>query len=69
MEDDKEFGNNLILKVFINLMSVVRLLAHVHFNQGLLPRDSRVPGQRPPVCSINLTVSLWSSRPVIRTDD
>ena len=37
---------------------VVRLSVHVHFNLGLSPRDSRVPGQRPSVCSIGLTVSV-----------
>ena len=38
------------------LVVVVRLSVHVHFNLGLSPRDSGVPGQRPPVCFINLTV-------------
>ena len=37
---------------------VVRLAVHVHFNMGLSPRDSCVPGQRPSVCSIGLTVSV-----------
>ena len=37
---------------------VVRLSVHVHFNLDLSPRDSRVSGQRPSVCSIGLTVSV-----------
>ena len=47
---------------------VVRLSVHIHFNLGRLLRDSRVPGQRPPVCSINLKVSLWSGGPGKRRD-
>ena len=50
------------------LVVVVRLSAHVHFNLGLSPRDSWVPGQCPPVYSINLTVSLWSGGPGKRRD-
>ena len=34
------------------------LLVHVHFNLSLSLRDSRVPEQRPSVCSISLTI-LW----------
>ena len=37
---------------------VVRLSVHVHFNMGLSPQDSCVPGQRPSVCSIGLMVSV-----------
>ena len=36
---------------------VVRLSVHAHFNLGLSPRDSSVPGQRPSVCSISLLTS------------
>ena len=32
---------------------VVRLSVHVHFNLGLSPRDTRVPRQCLPVCSIS----------------
>ena len=44
--------------VLLVVVVVVRLSVHVHFNMGLSPRDSRVPGQRPSVCSIGLTVSV-----------
>ena len=37
---------------------VVRLSVHVHFNLGLSPQNSCVPGQRPSVRSLSLTVSV-----------
>ena len=48
--------------IYLETRVVVRLSVHVQFNLGLLPRDSRVCGQHPPVCSIKLTVSLWSGK-------
>ena len=42
---------------------VVRLSVHVHFNLGLSPRGSWVPGQRPSVFSIGLTVPVKSGEP------
>ena len=40
------------------MLVVVRLSVHVHCNLGLSPRDRCVPGQRPSVCSMGLTVSV-----------
>ena len=39
------------------IVVVVRLAVHVHLNLGLSPR------QRPSVCSIDLTLSLWLGGP------
>ena len=57
------FGLMFMGSVMLSICSsscvvVVHLSVHVHFNLGLSPRDNRVPGQRPSVCSIGLTVSL-----------
>ena len=50
--------------MYITTMDVVvRLSVHVHFNMGLSPRDSWVPGQHPSVCSIGLTASVQSGEP------